>query len=291
MSAPELPVTVLVLGATGMLGNAVLRFFADSDGFSVVGSARSPGGVNRLREDLRERVRIGVDVENPDALARLLDETRPQMVVNCIGLVKQLAAADDPLAALPINALLPHRLARLCALVGARLVHVSTDCVFSGRRGGYQESDAPDAEDLYGRSKLLGEVDYPNAVTLRTSIIGHELASAHGLVGWFLAQSGSVKGYRRAVFSGFPTVELARIIRDHVIPRPDLRGLYHVSSEPIDKLSLLRLVANQYDRSTEIVPDDRVEIDRSLNSDRFRQATGYQPPAWPELVRRMHAFG
>ena len=286
------PTKLLVLGATGMLGNAMLRVFAASPGYTAEGSARSAAGVRLLPEAVRARVHTGVDVENFDALAALLDRVRPQVVVNCIGLVKQLAEANDPLAALPINALLPHRLSRLCALVGARLVHVSTDCVFAGTRGGYTEADAPDAQDLYGRSKLLGEVtDQPHAITLRTSIIGHELASAHGLVGWFLAQSGPVRGYAKAVFSGFPTVELATLIRDHVLPRPALSGLYQVSAAPIDKLTLLRLVAAQYGRDTAITPDERVVIDRSLDSTRFRSATGYTPPAWPELVRRMHAFG
>lgn len=286
------PTKVLVLGATGMLGNAMLRVFAASPGFAVAGSARSAGGVRQLPEGVRGLVTTGVDVENPDALARLLGLVRPQVVINCIGLVKQLAEADDPLAALPINAMLPHRLSALCALVGARLVHISTDCVFAGTRGGYTEADPPDAQDLYGRSKLLGEVTgQAHAITLRTSIIGHELASAHGLVGWFLAQTGPVRGYAKAVFSGFPTVELAHIVRDHVLPRPELSGLYQVSAAPIDKLSLLRLVAAQYGRSTPITPDERLVIDRSLDSTRFRSATGYEPPTWPELVRRMHAFG
>ena len=283
---------VLVLGAAGMLGNAVLRVFATSPGYTAEGSARSAAGVRLLPESLRASVHTGVDVENFDALASLLGSVRPQVVVNCIGLVKQLAEACDPLAALPINAMLPHRLSRLCKLVGARLVHVSTDCVFAGTRGRYTEADAPDAQDLYGRSKLLGEVaDDAHAITLRTSIIGHELASSHGLVGWFLAQPGPVRGYAKAVFSGFPTVELATLIRDHVLPHPGLSGLYQVSAEPIDKLTLLRLVAAQYGRDTVITPDERVVIDRSLDSTRFRSATGYAPPAWPELVRRMHAFG
>ena len=286
------PTKVLVLGATGMLGNAMLRLFSASQGFTAEGSARSTAGVRLLTESLRASVHTGVDVENPDALTSLFGRVRPQVVVNCIGLVKQLAEADDPLAALPINAMLPHRLSRLCALVGARLVHISTDCVFAGTRGGYTEIDTPDAQDMYGRSKLLGEVTGDaHAITLRTSIIGHELASAHGLVGWFLAQTQPVRGYARAVFSGFPTVELAHIVRDHVLPRPDLHGLYQVSAAPIDKLALLRLVATQYGRDTTIEPDDRVVIDRSLDSTRFRQATGYAPPDWPELVRRMHAFG
>jgi dTDP-4-dehydrorhamnose reductase len=282
---------VLVLGAGGMLGHAALRFFAASKGFEVFGSVRSAGMLRALDPSLHECIVTGIDVENVDSLARALDRVRPQLVINAIGLVKQLTEADDPLQAIPINALLPHRLARLCALVGARLVHVSTDCVFAGTRGGYREDDPADAQDLYGRSKHLGEVDYPHAMTLRTSIIGPELGGAHGLVGWFLAQSGSVRGFTRAVFSGLPTVELARVIRDHVLPHPELHGLHHVSAAPIAKYELLQLVAQTYGKAIEITPDDRLVIDRSLDSTRFRQLTGYQPPDWPELVRAMRAFG
>lgn len=281
---------VLVLGITGMLGNAMFRLLADSPGIEVQGSSRSSAALRHFPEALHPRIVTGVDVEHPDHLTALLERTRPQVVVNCIGLVKQLAEAEDPLAALPINSLLPHRLARLCALIGARLVHISTDCVFSGTRGAYVEGDAPDAQDLYGRSKLLGEVDYPHAITLRTSIIGHELASAHGLVGWFLAQQGSVRGFTKAVFSGLPTVELARVIRDHVLPRPHMRGLYHVSAAPIAKYELLKLVARVYGKTIDITPDDRLVIDRSLDSTRFRAETGYQPQSWTELVESMHRF-
>lgn len=283
--------TVLVLGAAGMLGNAMLRLFADSPEYEAWGSVRSTGSMRLLPAKLKDRVIAGVDVENIDSLASLLATVRPDVLINCIGLVKQLSEADDPLQAIPINSLLPHRLARLCQLAGARLVHVSTDCVFDGRKGMYREEDPADAQDLYGRSKHLGEVDYPNAVTLRTSIIGHELASSHGLVGWFLAQEGPVRGFTRAVFSGLPTVELARVIRDRVLPRPDLHGLYHVSAEPIAKYELLKLVAAAYGRNNMIAPDDKLVIDRSLDSTRFRQLTGYTPPAWPQLVQSMHEFG
>lgn len=280
---------ILVLGATGMLGNAMLRFMNAREGLCVTGTARSPGLLRHLPDELAARVRTGVDVENTDALIGVFGATRPDVVINCIGLIKQLAEANDALAAIPVNSLLPHRLARLCAAVGARLVHVSTDCVFKGDRGLYREEDAPDATDLYGRSKLLGEVDYPNAVTLRTSIIGHELASAHALVDWFLAQEGQVRGFTRAVFSGLPTVELARVVAEHVLPRPEMRGLWHVSAAPIDKCALLTLVRDTYGKAIRIEPDDRLVIDRSLDSSRFRAFTGYEPPAWPELVRRMHA--
>lgn len=273
-----------------MLGNAALRLFSQSEGFNVAGTVRSARAARLLPSELRHLLIEGVDVEQFDSLARGLELARPDVVINCIGVVKQLAEADDPLTALPLNSLLPHRLARLCSLVGARLVHVSTDCVFSGSKGRYVESDFPDAHDLYGRSKYLGEVDYPNAVTLRTSIIGHELEGERSLLCWFLAQSGSVRGYTRAVFSGIPTVELARIVRDFVLPDPELRGLYHVSSEPIRKYDLLHLVAKAYAKSIVITPCDEVVIDRSLDSGRFQAATSYTPPAWPELVRRMHAF-
>ena len=281
---------VLILGASGMLGNAMLRILSQSEACEVRGTARSAGVLRHFEPSLAQRIVTGIDVENVDALTTLLADVRPSVVVNCIGLVKQLAQADDPLSALPINALLPHRLARLCGLVGARFVHISTDCVFNGRKGSYLESDPPDAEDLYGRSKYLGEVAYPHSITLRTSIIGHELSSAHGLVGWFLAQEGTVKGYRKAIFSGLPTVELSRIVRDVVLPQPELSGLYHVAAEPIAKYDLLQLVRDAYGKTIAIEPDDSVAIDRSLNAERFRKATGYVAAPWPELVARMRDF-
>ena len=287
----NIPMRILILGASGMLGNTALRLFAESESYVVIGSARSTGVLSYLPQALHEKVICGVDVENMDSLTGLFAQARPDVVINCIGLIKQLAEADNPLVAIPINALLPHRLAQLCGVAGARLIHMSTDCVFSGAKGMYCEDDAADANDLYGRSKFLGEVDYPHAVTLRTSIIGHELNSAHGLIGWFLAQQGEVKGFTKAIFSGLPTVELARVMRDFVIPNPTLRGIYHVSAAPIDKYDLLQLVAKVYDKSITVKPEDKLVMDRSLDSERFRAATGYAPPAWADLVRGMREFG
>jgi len=281
---------IMILGASGMLGNAVFRIFSEDDAHEVVGTARDDRALRRFGEGATSRLLTGIDVEKSDSLIRAFATVRPKLVVNCIGLVKQLAGSEDPLHALPINALLPHRLATLCQACGARLIHISTDCVFSGSKGGYLEADVPDANDLYGRTKLLGEVDYPHAITLRTSIIGHELISSHGLVGWFLSQDGPVKGFRRAIFSGLPTVELARVIRDVVLPRTELHGLYHVASDPINKFELLQLIADVYDKRIEIVPDDKLVIDRSLNAERFVAATGYAVAPWSELVRRMHEF-
>lgn len=282
---------MLVLGATGMLGNAVFRFFRDDPEYEVFGTLRSSRMMNRFDHPQHNHLIPNIDIENTDVLLAVMANIRPDVVVNCIGLVKQLSEADDPLQALPINALLPHRLARLCALVGARLIHFSTDCVFSGRHGSYLETDQPDANDLYGRSKLLGEVvAVTHAVTLRTSIIGHELAGARSLVDWFLSQKQSVKGFRRAIFSGLPTVEVARVIRDFILPNADLHGLYHLSSEPINKFDFLTLVAGAYGKSIAIEPSDEFVIDRSLNSDRFRQLTGFKPAPWRDLVAAMEKF-
>lgn len=273
-----------------MLGQAVFRTFAAEATHETWGTLRSVAGLRYFAEGNHAHLLCGIDVLDQDALTAVMARVRPDVVINCVGLIKQLADAKDPLTALPINAMLPHRLARLCELGGARLIHVSTDCVFSGRKGLYQESDLSDAEDLYGKSKYIGELhDLPHTITLRTSIIGHELDSSYALVDWFLAQQGSVRGFARAIFSGLPTVELARVMKDFVIAHPQLNGLYHVAAEPIDKCRLLGLVAAQYGKSIEIRPDDALVIDRSLDGSRFRQATGYVAPDWPELIRRMHA--
>ncbi|MBU7583454.1 MAG: SDR family oxidoreductase [Nostoc sp. TH1S01] len=282
---------ILVIGITGMLGNAMFRTFLNSAaGYEVVGTARSESAYRFFDGATKENIITGVDVENHDLLVKIFAKFRPQIVINCVGLVKQLAEANDPLLAVPLNTLLPHRLAALCLLVGARLIHISTDCVFSGDKGNYLESDLPDAKDLYGRSKLLGEVDYQHAITLRTSIIGHELSGNRSLVGWFLSQKNQVKGFTGAIFSGLPTVELARVVHDFVLPQPTLYGLYHVAAKPIDKYSLLKLVAKIYDKKIEIVPEDNLRIDRSLNSQKFYEATGYVAPEWEDLITRMYEF-
>jgi dTDP-4-dehydrorhamnose reductase len=281
---------ILILGVSGMLGSATYRLFASSPGFSVVGCARSLGGLEALPRGDAARIVGGVDIADFDRLIDLFAELRPDVVINCVGVIKQLSAAKDPLISIAVNSLLPHRLARLSAASSARLIQISTDCVFTGRRGNYSESDIPDAEDPYGRTKFLGEVDYPNAITLRTSIIGHEIGSAVSLVDWFLSEPGpEVRGYRHAIYTGLPTVELARVVRDVVIPRPELRGLWHVSSDPISKYELLRLVARAYGKTIAILPDESVRIDRSLDGTRFRDATGYKAAPWPELVDLMHA--
>jgi dTDP-4-dehydrorhamnose reductase len=281
---------ILVLGASGMLGNAMVRVLSEKKDWQVYGTTRSESSKRFFSADIANRLIPGIDVEQHDSLMHAFIRVRPDVVINCVGLIKQLADAEDPLQAIPINALLPHRLARLCELSNARLVHMSTDCIFAGDKGGYRESDSSDAKDLYGRSKFLGEVAYPHTVTLRTSIIGHELQSAHGLVGWFLSQQQRCKGFTRAIFSGLPTVVLAQIVRDVVIPRADLSGVYHVAAQPISKYDLLQLIAEVYGKTIDIEPDEKLVIDRSLNAKHFQMATGYIAPEWPELIKLMHAY-
>lgn len=280
---------VLVLGVNGMLGSAVFRAFDEHASHEVWGLLRNDSFLSYFSPLQQRRILIGVDVLDEVALCDAFERVRPEVVINCVGLIKQKIHAEDPLAVLPINAMLPHRLAAFCAPRSIRLIQISTDCVFSGRKGMYTEADSSDAEDLYGKSKYIGELhDLKHAVTLRTSIVGRELNTSRALIDWFLAQQGVVHGFRRSIFSGITTLELAHVIRDVVLLNPQLHGLYHVSSAPISKFELLKLVAREYEKMIEVLPDDQLVIDRSLDSTRFYQATGYMAPTWESMVRTMH---
>jgi dTDP-4-dehydrorhamnose reductase len=281
---------ILVLGITGMLGSTMFRFLSEKPGLTVYGTARSPSAGQYFSDTLSAKIIPDVHVNNFDSLVKVLNSVRPDVVINCVGVIKQLDNAHDPLQVLPLNSLLPHHLAAQCKARGARLIHISTDCVFSGKQGHYRETDLADARDLYGLSKLLGEVTEAPALTLRTSIIGHELGGQRSLLGWFLAQKGSVNGYRKAIFSGLPTVEFSRVIYEFVLPNAQLSGLYHVAAKPISKFDLLSLIAKIYQKDIEIKPSDECVIDRSLIPERFRAATGYVVPEWPDLIERMHKF-
>jgi dTDP-4-dehydrorhamnose reductase len=283
-------VNILIFGATGMLGHTLLAQFLKRDGFNVRATARNVETLINEGSGASQAIVPNVDANNFESVLKVLADLKPDVVINCIGVIKQLEAAKDPLTSITINALFPHRLALACKAAGSRLIHVSTDCVFRGDKGNYTEDDPSDATDLYGRTKFLGEVDYPHCVTLRTSIIGHELQGCYSLIDWFLAQQGRVNGYTGAIYTGFPTAEMARIIAEYVIPNPDLSGLYHVSSEPISKYELLQLVARRYAKEIEIVPYADFHCDRSLVSSRFREVTGYAPPSWEEMIAAMHAM-
>jgi dTDP-4-dehydrorhamnose reductase len=230
-----------------------------------------------------------VDVTQFASVERAFETERPDVVVNAIGIVKQLPEATIPSRSIEINSLLPHRLDDLCRQVGARLIHLSTDCVFSGHKGNYREIDLPDATDLYGRSKLLGEVvDSPVALTLRTSMVGRELGTRHGLVEWFLSQAGGkVQGYARVLFSGLTTTALSEVIGDLIESRPNLTGLWHVSSDPISKYELLLSLNRAFGTRTQVDRDLNLQSDRSLDSSRFWSATGLVQPHWETMIEQI----
>jgi len=282
---------ILILGATGMLGHTLFTILSERDNYEVQATARSLSGLSScFTSKLLGKVHGSVDADNFDSILRVLTDIRPDVVINCIGIIKQLPEAKDPITSISINSLFPHKLADACRDTGTRMVHISTDCVFSGAKGMYTEDDQPDADDLYGRTKLLGEVNYPHCVTLRTSIIGHELKGGYSLIDWFLAREGKVRGFTKAIFSGFPTVEIAKIIAQYVIPNKELSGLYQISSAPISKYDLLKLVAERYGKRIEIEPYEEFQCDRSLDSSRFRRITGYTPPSWTEMIEEMWRY-
>jgi len=281
-------VKILVLGATGMLGHKAMQVLSRLH--DVVGSVRPDPVTYRNHPVLKDLELVGnVDVNDFSTVERAITETRPDVVFNCIGIVKQLKEAYDPVPSIRINALFPHLLAQTCGREGIRMVHMSTDCVFSGKKGMYTEQDFPDADDLYGRTKYLGEVDYPGCLTVRTSIIGRELDSAHGLLGWFFSQQGKkVSGYTRAIFSGLTTNALSDVIGTVIERHPDLRGTWQVASSPIDKYDLLVQVRDRFGLEIEIEPDESVVIDRSLDPSRFIARTGIPIPTWPEMIEQLY---
>lgn len=282
---------VLILGGAGMLGHKIWQTLRER--FDTWVTLRAPLGEYASLQLFDEgRTLSGIDVTNLDSLVNTFARIRPEVVVNCVGIVKQLPSAKDPTLSLSVNSLLPHRLASLSRAAGARLVHVSTDCVFSGRRGLYEETDVADAEDLYGRTKLLGEphTGDPGVLTLRTSIIGRELRSTTGLTEWLLSQRGAtVRGFTTAVFSGLTTRALACIIGDVIEHRPSLAGLYHVSSAAITKYDLLTRINEAFGAGITIEPSDAISVDRSLKSDRFWEATQSRRPEWDRMIADLGA--
>jgi dTDP-4-dehydrorhamnose reductase len=278
---------ILILGGSGMLGHKLWQLWRER--FDTYISWR--GGNDRFEKfpifDIEHVVNY-VSAQDFDTVINAVAITKPSVIVNCIGIVKQSGLAKNPIPSISINALFPHRLAQLCQASGIRLIHLSTDCVFSGTKGNYIESDTPNAEDLYGRTKFLGEVNQEGCLTIRTSIIGRELETTQGLVEWFLSKKGKiVKGYQKAIFSGFTTIALTEIITKVIMEFPSLYGVLHVASTPISKYDLLGLIKQVYDVDIAIEPDQGFVCDRSLNAQKFQQFTGIVPPSWPSMISQM----
>jgi dTDP-4-dehydrorhamnose reductase len=275
---------VLILGGTGMLGHKLCQTLGSQ--FDVFATFRS-AAPSLPAVFARVTPLENVDVTRAAQVRSIISDTHPDVVVNAVGIIKQVAEAKDPIPSIAVNSLLPHQLAALAAANGAKLIHVSTDCVFSGSRGAYRENDVPDPVDLYGRSKLLGEVDSP-CLTLRTSIIGRELRTRVGLLEWFLAQAGrSVRGFNGAIYSGLTTAALADVFSNLIHRDVPLSGLWHVSSEPITKYQLLVMINEAFDANIRIEQDEEFQCDRSLESARFWQEVNLPRPTWTEMIRAL----
>lgn len=274
---------VLVLGGDGMLGHELfLQLRGRHEARVTLRQPLAAYAAQGLFDG--NNAYAAVDVRTIGKIDEVLSEFKPQAVVNCIGIVKQRPESEDAIVSIEVNSLMPHRLALACRAAGSRLVHLSTDCVFSGERGRYSETDRPDPIDLYGRSKLMGEVSGDGALTLRTSMIGRGLYRKTSLVDWLVAQKGRVQGYRHAVFSGLTTRELSRVLSFLIEKHPEASGLYHLSVEPIDKLTLLTKLRDRLGLKLDIAPVDEPRIDRSLDSTRFRRVFGYAPPSWDAML-------
>ena len=279
---------LLILGASGMLGNNLFQFFLSKREFETFAIVRNKSSLGKVYAS--KKVREISDIKNIKEFSSVLKKISPNVVINCIGAIKQKNNFNNSSEIIHINSLLPHLLEDACNKVGARMIHFSTDCVFSGKVGNYEEKNEPDAQDLYGLSKRLGEVLNGNSLTLRTSIIGHELSSNLSLLDWFLSQENKVKGYKKAIFSGLTTIEIGKILKEIIFPNHNLSGLFHLSVNPINKYDLLKLVAKEYKKNIKILEDSEFKIDRSLDSSKFSAFTGYNPPSWKELIKELHDF-
>ena len=279
----------LILGIDGMLGHVMAKSFLLEKSLDVY-------GVKRLKTFSKSALKINsnkifsINILDEKVLHEIISNLKPNYVINCSGIVKQSNYINDYVNMISMNSLLPHKLAKICDLVNAKLIHFSTDCVFSGKKGFYQEFDKPDAEENYGRSKYLGEVNYGNTITLRTSFFGHQINHKYSLLEWFLAQKNECQGFVNHIYSGLPTVEIARIVKEFVFTDLNLYGLFHVSNKPISKYNLLKLIKKIYKIEIKIIKNIDTSLDRSLDSSLFKQKTGYIVPSWETLIEEMYKF-
>jgi dTDP-4-dehydrorhamnose reductase len=281
---------ILILGGSGMLGHKLFQRLRRShpDTYCTIRGSLHDDPLCSVGLFHAGNVLENIDVADFSTIETLLFQHTPKILINCVGIIKQRAEAQAPIPSIEINALLPHRLATLCERWEGRLIHFSTDCVFSGKRGNYREADFSDAEDLYGRTKFLGEVTTGRAITLRTSIIGRELAHRQSLLEWFLQRSHKrISGYTHAMFSGVTTNYMTRVVEKLIDDFPNLTGLYQVTSPTISKFELLCLLREAYRLDVEIIPNSDFSCDRSMKGDKFALATGCICPSWPELVAEL----
>ena len=278
---------IIILGGTGMLGHQLWKYLPTCfpDTFVTIRNSRTDYGDKNLY--LSDRVIENVDVSDLNVVTGVLKAIQPNVILNCIGLTKRREEPDNPSLSIFLNALFPHHLAKLASDTGSRVIHFSTDCVFDGVVGQYKDNGLTNATDLYGRTKALGEITAGHVLTLRSSFIGRELRDGTELLEWFLAQQGEVIGFKNAIYTGLTTLELSRVIEFMLRRYPDASGLYNVSSDPISKYDLLKLIAERMRPGMKVLPEEQFRCDRSLDSTRFRKEFKYTPPNWETMVEEL----
>ena len=283
---------MLILGSTGLVGNTITKYFLQKEDFHIYATIRDYSNLKLFKNKYHKNFLIINDILDYGEIKKTFKKIKPDILINCLGITNKetLLNPNQIENCISINSLFPHMLQRICSEIGIRLIHFSSDCIFSGRQGFYSENDIPDPPDMYGKSKLLGELNYENTLTIRKSVIGHELLSKKGLLEWFLAQKNFVHGYKNVIFSGITVLELARVIDHYIIPRSDLKGILNLAGESISKFDLLKIIADIYKKSAEIIPNETIQINRTLNGSQFNNLTGYKMKSWPSLIRSMYEF-
>ena len=283
---------IVILGSTGLLGNTISKYFFERADYQTIAVSRNYSKIKLFKKKYHKNFLIIENILDYIEIKKTLQTLEPDILINCLGITNKEKIDNSRQIEnfININSLLPHRLQRICSEIGTRLIHLSTDCIFSGNKGFYTENDIPDSAAIYGRSKLLGELDFENTLTIRKSVIGHELVSRNGLLEWFLNQNSSVQGYKNVIFSGLTVLELAKLIDKYILPRSDLKGILNISGKSISKFDLLKIIAEIYNKSIEIIPNESIKINRTLNSSKFNKLTGYKANSWPVLIKSMYEF-
>ena len=283
---------LIIFGSNGLLGNTLTKYFLLQGNYETLGIVRNQEKITHFPEKFYKNFLVINNIFDLNKLENEIRDFGPDAIINCLGLTNKYKRINVNFIEkyIQINSLFPHQLYKLCTKNEIRLIHLSTDCVFSGKKGFYSELDNPDPVDVYGKSKLLGELNYENSLTIRKSVIGHELFSTNGLLEWFLNKNEQVEGYRKAIFSGLTCLELANIIHTYILPRGDLNGILHISGQQVSKHDLLKEIAQEYNKNIKITPNDKIKIDRSLDASTFNKLSGYKPKLWSELIKSMHEF-
>lgn len=281
---------VIILGSTGMIGSAVLFTLSKNKNLNVCGCTSRKHLPEKFKKNIDVAFLKGFNLENYSSLETNIKNNKPNIVINCAGVVKQSSQASDYLKMINLNSLIPHQLNALSQKYKFKIIQVSTDCVFSGKEGNYKETDIPDPIDIYGKSKSLGELINNNHLTLRCSLVGFEVFAKNGLLEWFLDQKDECKGFKNAIFSGLSTFEFAKVVEEIILNHSDLKGLFHISSTPISKYEFLKKISFQFSKKINIVPDINFKINRSLSSSLFSKKTGIKISDWDVMIKDLYSF-